>query len=93
MLLFPGEAYERLPGHQCVSGQSPKDSVWALYCRSMLLWNSLLWDQDETFNADQRTRFVVDALNETIAIENALDMHECNLDTGLMYVCREFIYK
>ena len=93
-LLFPGEAYESLVGHQQVHEQSPKESVWALYCRSMLLWNSCTCVQrDETLTTDQRASFAISAFQETREIQDALDMHVCNLDTGLMYVCREYLYK
>ena len=93
-LLFPGEAFERTPGHQQASGQSPKDSVWALYCRSMLLWNSCSSVQRvESLTTDERARFAISAFQEAREIQDALDMHVCNLDTGLMYVCREYLYK
>ena len=93
-LLFPGEAFERVPGHHQASGQSPKESVWAIYCRSMLLWNSCSYIQrNETLTTDQRASFAISAFQETREIQDALDMHVCNLDTGLMYVCREYLYK
>lgn len=59
----------------------------------MLLWSSFVWEMDDGLNTDQRTRFINEVLHETMAIEDALTMHNCNLDTGLMYVCQEFIYK
>jgi hypothetical protein len=30
---------------------------------------------------------------ETQSIQDALDTHVCNLDTALLYMCREYIYK
>ncbi|EJF65212.1 hypothetical protein DICSQDRAFT_166265 [Dichomitus squalens LYAD-421 SS1] len=93
VLLFPGEEYESTVVHQQVHEQSPKESVWALYCRSMLLWNSCSCVQrDETLTTDQRASFAISAFQETREIQDALDMHVCNLDTGLMYVCREYLY-
>ncbi|KAI0368375.1 hypothetical protein BV20DRAFT_1084510 [Pilatotrama ljubarskyi] len=93
VLLFPGEAYERMPDHQQASGQSPKDSVWALYCRSMLLWNSSSCIQrDETLTTEERANFAIDVFHETRDIQDGLNMHVCNLDTGLMYVAREYLY-
>ncbi|KAI0829772.1 hypothetical protein BC628DRAFT_1477485 [Trametes gibbosa] len=92
-LLFPGEAHECMPGNRQVSGQSPKDSVWALYCRSMLLWNSCNWiHRADSLPSEQRARFAIHVFQETRSIQEALDMHVCNLDTGLMYVCREYLY-
>ncbi|KAI0769420.1 hypothetical protein BD413DRAFT_477518 [Trametes elegans] len=93
VLLFPGEAYERMPGHEQASGQSPKESVWALYCRSMLLWNGCVYMQrDESLTTDQRANLAIAVFHETRAIQDALDTHHCNLDTGLIYVCREYLY-
>lgn len=80
--------------HQHASGQSPKESVWALYCRSMLLWNSSsIIQRDETLTTDERARFAIDVFHETRDIQDALKMHQCNIDTGLMYVCREYLYE
>ncbi|PIL36283.1 transcription factor [Ganoderma sinense ZZ0214-1] len=93
VLLFPGEACERTPGHQQADGRSPKESIWALYCRSMLLWNSCSCVQrDESLTTEERASFAIGAFQETREIQDALDMHVCNLDTGLMYVCREYLY-
>ncbi|KAI0674887.1 hypothetical protein C8Q78DRAFT_1066793 [Trametes maxima] len=93
VLLFPGEAYERMPDHQQASGQSPKESVWALYCRSMLLWNSCACIQrDDTLSTELRASFAIAAFQETREIQDALNTHQCNLDTGLIYVCREYLY-
>ncbi|KIP09470.1 hypothetical protein PHLGIDRAFT_126340 [Phlebiopsis gigantea 11061_1 CR5-6] len=90
-ILFPGEAYERLPAN-CVPGQSPKDAVWALYCRSMLLWTSCVRQRDTSWTTDERADFAVQAWTESGAIQDALAMHECNLDTSIMYLAREYLY-
>ncbi|KAL1945856.1 hypothetical protein VTO73DRAFT_1858 [Trametes versicolor] len=93
VLLFPGEAFERATNHQHAFGQSPKESVWALYCRSMLLWNSSsIIQRDDTLDPDDRARFAIDVFHETRDIQDALRMHTCNMDTGLAYVCREYLY-
>lgn len=92
-LLFPGEAYERSLGHEQLSGQSPKESVWAIYCRSMLLWSSCLRQPDEAWSTDQRSRFALEVFGETRAIQAGLNMHHCNLDSELLYLSREFLFK
>ncbi|KAI0661402.1 hypothetical protein C8Q70DRAFT_911816 [Cubamyces menziesii] len=93
VLLFPGEAFERMQAHHQASGQSPKESVWALYCRSMLLWNSCNSIQrDEQLSTEERANFAIAVFQETREVNDALNMHVCNLDTGLMYVCREYLY-
>lgn len=89
-LLFPGEAYER---RHPIAGQSPKDSVWALYCRSMLLWVSCVRQRDASWGTEERARFAIDAWNEITYVQSALDMHACNIDTAIMYMCREYLYK
>ncbi|KAI0929798.1 hypothetical protein AcV5_006666 [Taiwanofungus camphoratus] len=91
-LLFPGEAYERSLGHEQLSGQSPKESVWAIYCRSMLLWSSCLRQPDEAWSTDQRSRFALEVFGETRAIQAGLNMHHCNLDSELLYLSREFLF-
>ena len=93
-LLFPGEACDRMGGPQQASGQSPKESVWALYCRSMLLWNSCNCIQrDESLTTDERAKLAIAAFQEAQQIQDAIEMHVCNHDTGLKYVCREYLYK
>ncbi|KAI0694263.1 hypothetical protein BC835DRAFT_1015031 [Cytidiella melzeri] len=87
-ILFPGEAYARTQPSQV----SPKESVWALYCRSMLLWTSCIRQRDSTWETEARAEFAVAAWVETRTIQDALDMHRCNADTALMYMCREYIY-
>ncbi|THH18643.1 hypothetical protein EW146_g2361 [Bondarzewia mesenterica] len=68
-----------------------KDTVWALYCRSMLLWNCCVRFQDETLTSDQKTQIAITVFVETRVVEQALDAHICNIDTALIYMCREFI--
>ncbi|KAI0731627.1 hypothetical protein C8Q72DRAFT_906414 [Fomitopsis betulina] len=91
-LLFPGEAYERALGHEQLYGQSPKDSVWAVYCRSMLLWSSALRPSDDRWSSEHQTRFTLDILAETRVVQAALDMHQCSVDNTLLDVCRVFLY-
>lgn len=59
----------------------------------MLLWNSVSQRRQQTWSTELRGRFAVDAFNEARIIQEAIDMHQCNLDTSLIYLTREFIYK
>ena len=60
----------------------------------MLLWNSCSYIQrDESLTTDERAKFAIDVFQETQALQDALDMHVCNLNTGLAYVAREYLYK
>ncbi|KAH9059019.1 hypothetical protein EDB87DRAFT_1577936 [Lactarius vividus] len=89
-LLFPGEYHQR-GEYAPAAAQSGKDSVWALYCRSMLLWNCTVRFWDERLSTEDRTRIACAAFVETRVVEEALDAHVCNIDTALIYMCREFI--
>ena len=89
-VLFPGEAFERVQGTLI---QSPKQSVWALYCRSMLLWNGVSRRRQNDWSGDRRARYAIDAFHEVRSLQEAVDMHQCNLDTALLYLCREYLYK
>ena len=89
-MLFPGEALQRTTQSAAHSG---KDTVWALYCRSMLLWNCCVRFQDDMLTGDQKTQIAIAVFVEIRAVEQALDAHICNIDTALMYMCREFISK
>ena len=67
--------------------------MWALYCRSMLLWTSCVRQRDTSWTADERADFAIQAWTESGAIQDALGMHTCNLDTSIMYLAREYLYK
>ncbi|KAJ3554349.1 hypothetical protein NM688_g3153 [Phlebia brevispora] len=88
-ILFPGEVFERA---QSSGNQSPKQSVWALYCRSMLVWNAVNQRRDQGWSDDRRARFAVAAFHEIQLISDTVDMHQCNLDTALLYLSREYLY-
>ncbi|KAI0045994.1 hypothetical protein FA95DRAFT_1494741 [Auriscalpium vulgare] len=87
-LLFPGEYYQRLMTAAPYSG---KDTVWALFCRSLLLWNVCVRFQDESIHMDRKVQLAIQTFVEIGAVERLLDTHICNIDTALIYMCREFI--
>lgn len=82
------------PTYRSVDSHSPKESVWALYCRSMLLWNysNRLCDQSES-PSETNAELAQESWSESQAIQDSLEMHICNLDTALIYMTREYIYK
>ncbi|KAJ7762935.1 hypothetical protein B0H16DRAFT_1311418 [Mycena metata] len=98
-ILFPGEVIDRISPAYCSPGSpSPKEAIWALYCRSLLLWN--FCNRLATrpgIQAPHQTEAEADALadawNEAQAIEDSLEMHICNYETTVAYLCQEFIYK
>ncbi|KAG1832399.1 hypothetical protein EV424DRAFT_1342372 [Suillus variegatus] len=91
-LLFPGEISQR--GSNEHKAQSSKESIWALYCRSMLLWIFCTTRlRKNAFSNSETTDLAVEAWSETLEIQDALDSHTCNLDMALLYMCREYVYK
>lgn len=59
----------------------------------MLLWTSCVRQRDSSWSPEERSQFAVEAWNETQSVEDALNMHQCNLDTAIIYMCREYICK
>ncbi|KAG6896006.1 hypothetical protein C0992_010937 [Termitomyces sp. T32_za158] len=95
-ILFPGEALDRVSPSFRASTASTKESVWALYCRSMLLWNftnRLRTRIGADDGEEDKVEMVYDAWAEAQALQDGLRAHTCNLDTVLMYMCREYVYK
>lgn len=93
-ILFPGEVLDRAsPAYRAADSHSQKESVWALYCRSMLLWSYCNRLRHDTIDDDEKTEYAYEAWNESQALQESLEMHVCNLDTSLIYLCREYIYK
>ena len=75
-----------------------KESIWALYCRSMLLWCYTVGLREGPQPSgqlleDQRADDAAEAWQEVHAIEDSLDAHKCNLDTGLMVATREYFHE
>jgi len=92
LLLFPAEVIDRVsPAYRAHDSLSPKESVWGLYCRSMLLWNFCNRFRSPSQDED-RAEQAHEAFIEAQAIEDALNVHTCNLDTTLIYTCREYIH-
>ncbi|KAF8444834.1 hypothetical protein L210DRAFT_3444273 [Boletus edulis BED1] len=90
-LLFPGEVSER--GSTDHKTQSPKDSIWALYCRGMLLWNFCTTRlRKNAYSRENTSELALESWRETQEIQSALDSHTCNLDMALLYMCREYVY-
>ncbi|KAJ7121672.1 hypothetical protein C8R44DRAFT_786662 [Mycena epipterygia] len=99
-ILFPGEITDRVsPAYCSPNSPSSKESVWALYCRSLLLWNfcNRLFSQPQPGNkapqqVDDEAEALQESWNEAQAIQDSLEMHICNYETGVTYLCQEYIY-
>ncbi|KXN93315.1 hypothetical protein AN958_00240, partial [Leucoagaricus sp. SymC.cos] len=92
-LLFPGEAFDRLRPKDPSDPLLPKESVWGLYCRSMILWNFCVSVKEGHIKVDDNIEAFTESVREAQVIEDALNIHRCNLDTTLMYLTREYLFK
>ncbi|KAI0349870.1 hypothetical protein OH77DRAFT_1593959 [Trametes cingulata] len=90
-LLFPGE---NLASAAAPSGvPSSKDSVWALYMRTLLLWHSCLRMRcDLTMGDAERAQFAMGAWLEIDTIEALLDRHTCMVETGFLMQVRDVLF-
>ncbi|KAJ3564619.1 hypothetical protein NP233_g8177 [Leucocoprinus birnbaumii] len=91
-LLFPGETSDRLRHRDPNDPLMPKESVWALYCRSMLLWNYCVSLKQEHTKVDDKIEAFTNSVGEAQIIEDALNVHRCNLDTTIIYLTREYLF-
>ncbi|KAJ7167044.1 hypothetical protein C8R46DRAFT_1095851 [Mycena filopes] len=97
-ILFPGEVIDRIsPAYCSPDSPSPKEAVWALYCRSLLLWNfcNRLVTRPGLQAAHQTETEAdawADAWNEAQAIQDSLEMHICNYETTVSYLTQEYVY-
>ncbi|KIJ54399.1 hypothetical protein M422DRAFT_222008 [Sphaerobolus stellatus SS14] len=89
-LLFPGESL--LDSPVFTSSHSPKDSIWALYSRAMLLWNSCLRMRSANVSSDEKAAFAFHAWIESTAIEEALDAHTCGCDQAFLFQGKEYLF-
>ena len=70
-----------------------KDTVWALYARSMLLWHSCLRMREEEASNYERAQFASAVWQEAKTIEEALNRHTCGAEKAFLYQGREFLFK
>jgi len=89
-VLFPGEC---LLSSSMVP-TSPKDTVWALFVRAMLLWHSCIRMRrnHHLFSDADKAQFAVDAWLEADRIEAAFSRHQCLVERAYMYQGREFLF-
>ncbi|KAI0823181.1 hypothetical protein BC628DRAFT_1385050 [Trametes gibbosa] len=87
VLLLPGEALAR-------SGAPvEQNDIWALFLRAMILWHTGIRMRTERLMPDlQRAQFAIDAWLEADAVEAALNLHTCDLESRLAYQAREFLF-
>ena len=59
----------------------------------MLLWNFSYRLNQDTISDNVKAEYAFEVWVETQSIQDAVDSHVCNLDTALLYMCREHLYK
>ncbi|KAL6303472.1 hypothetical protein BKA93DRAFT_928995 [Sparassis latifolia] len=85
-LLLPGESLSRSNSIWL------RESAWALYARSMLLWNSCMRMRgNPAFSDVDKAQFAVAAWLEIDTIEEALSTHTCNVERTHLFVGREYL--
>ncbi|KAG8946589.1 hypothetical protein FRC04_011567 [Tulasnella sp. 424] len=89
-LLYPGETlYASRP--EIDSAFSAKESTWALYARTMLLWIACTRVWGSTHPGWDKSDFAMRTWMETTAIEDALNQHSCDGEKATMYQAREYL--
>ncbi|KAJ7442636.1 hypothetical protein FB451DRAFT_1057345 [Mycena latifolia] len=84
-LLFSGEAMVHSP--------SAKDTVWALFDRSFLLWHACIKMRNDTSaSLTDKGQFAIKAWLEADALEQALNRHTCGIERAFIYQGREYIF-
>ncbi len=90
-LLFSGESMARSPS---LSYNTPKDTIWALFDRSFLLWHGCVrMRHDHTATEAEQAQFTVKAWLEADAIEANLNRHTCAIERSFIFQAREYIFK
>ncbi|KAF7782921.1 transcriptional regulator family: Fungal Specific TF [Agaricus bisporus var. burnettii] len=93
VLLFPGEAMYRLPEYKHPNDPLlVKESVWALHCRSMLLWSFCMSVKENQIPVDDKIEAFTQSIGEAQLIEDALNVHHCNIDTTIINLTREYLF-
>ncbi|KAG8915345.1 hypothetical protein FRC01_003695, partial [Tulasnella sp. 417] len=89
-LLYPGETlYAARPDIDAAF--SAKESTWALYARTMLLWLACTRVWQAYLPGYDKSDFAMRTWMETVAIEEALNQHSCDGEKATMYQAREYL--
>uniref|UniRef100_A0A0W0FU75 Zn(2)-C6 fungal-type domain-containing protein n=2 Tax=Moniliophthora roreri TaxID=221103 RepID=A0A0W0FU75_MONRR len=90
-LLFSGESVTS--GSPTPTVLTSKDSVWALYDRCFLLWNSCAKMRfSRTATDNEKAQFAIRSWLEADAIENALNKHTCGIEKAFIFQGREYLF-
>ena len=59
----------------------------------MLLWKLSTRLSNDSIPDNIKAEYAFEVWVETQSVQDALDTHVCNLDTALLYMCREYLHK
>jgi hypothetical protein len=77
-----------------IHAPSPKDTIWALYDRAILLWHACIkMRNDKSAPVLDKGQFAIKAWLEADAIEEALNRHTCGIERAFVFLGREYIFK
>lgn len=77
-----------------MSNTSGKETVWALYLRAELLWNSCLrLRYDTSVREEEKGERAMKVWLETEAIDAALNRHSCGVERACLFIGREYLFK
>ncbi|KZT12056.1 uncharacterized protein LAESUDRAFT_641362 [Laetiporus sulphureus 93-53] len=86
-LLLPGESLFR------AATPASKDSVWALYMRSLLLWNGCVrMRADMSMSDAEKAQYAMDTWMEIDRIEETLNSHTCDIERTFLFVSRDYLF-
>ncbi|KAF8908985.1 hypothetical protein CPB84DRAFT_1843323 [Gymnopilus junonius] len=89
-LLFSGESVARSP---ILAKHSSKNTIWALYDRSFLLWHGCIrMRQNNAATDNEKADFAMKAWLEADSLERALNCHTCALERAFIFQAREYIF-
>jgi len=76
------------------SRYSSKDTIWALYDRSYLLWHGCMRMRNSNSVTDEdKAQFAVKAWLEADSLEQSLNRHTCSIERAFIFQAREYIFK
>lgn len=86
-ILFPGEALT-------LNRSASRNSMWALHCRTMLLWHSCVRMRHDSITSDgEKAQYGIAAWQQVEILENALNGHTCGLERSFLFQAREYLFK
>jgi len=72
---------------------SPKDTIWALHNRALLLWLSCMCMRNDPGTTNfEKAQFAVKTWLEADALESILNKHTCGLEPAFLFYAREYIF-